>query len=517
MPDSSASASTAPLAGASVPLGPPEIGRFDRRYANRAMLLLGGLIVVVLYIEAMLTPSLPSIAAQFNVSEAQVSLVLAVYLVSGCALAPIIGKLGDIYGKKRVLIYVLVIYTVSVSVTGFSPNFAFLIAARTVQGIGLGIFPLAMTLVREEFPRELVPRSQGILSGMFGVGLAISLPLGAFISNGYGWQVTYHTAIPFVVLLTVLSAVVLRESRYRRPQAKVDYIGATGLGSSLALIVLGLSLGPSWGWSSAGTWTLMGLGLAILVPVALYERWASEPILNYRMLKERNLMVTNLVVTLTGLGYFLALQAMTFRFQSPPGSGFSYTIFGTGVALVPFAIAQLIFAPLAGHFVSRTGVRPMVYLGSVVGCIGFGLAAFANDPVGLMTSEFVASAGLAIVIASIINLMVLTVEPKDLSLATALNTVFRLIGSSVGAPIAGTIMTTFAITVSAPSGALSAPSPLAYEIIFSIAAASFVVIAFVTFFSREMLGRRPHVSHILTTDSGSSAAVPPSPPISTEA
>jgi len=510
-----APASIPAVAASSDPPAPLEIGRFDRRYANRAMLLLAGLVIVVLYIEAMLTPSLPSIAAQFNVSEAQVSLVLAVYLVSGCALAPIIGKLGDIYGKKRVLVYVLIIYAASVSVTGFSPNFAFLVAARTVQGIGLGIFPLAMTLVREEFPRELVPRSQGLLSGMFGVGLAISLPLGAFISNGYGWQVTYHTAIPFVVLLTVLSAIVLRESRYRRPQAKVDYIGATGLGCSLALIVLGLSLAPSWGWAAVGTWTLMGLGISILIPVGLYERWATEPILNYRMLKERNLMVTNLVVTLTGLGYFLALQAMTFRFQSPPGSGFSYSIFSTGVALVPFAIAQLIFAPLAGHFVSRTGIRPMVFLGSTIGCIGFVLAALSNSPASLMVSEFVASAGLAIAIASIINLMVLTVEPKDLSLATALNTVFRLVGSSVGAPIAGTIMTTYAISVATPGGSILVPSPLAYEIIFAIAAASFVLIAVLAIFAREMLGRRRNVSHVLTTDSRDPAS-PAVASISTE-
>ena len=151
---------------------------FDSKYALRVMLILAGLVLIVMYIEGMLTPSLPAIEKEFNISVAQASLLLSTYLIGGVALTPVIGKLGDLYGKKKMLTIVLVIYSISVSVTGFSPTYDFMIAARTVQGIGLAIMPLGMSLVREEFPREIVPRAQALISAMFGVGFAISLPLG---------------------------------------------------------------------------------------------------------------------------------------------------------------------------------------------------------------------------------------------------------------------------------------------------------------------------------------------------
>jgi MFS family permease len=246
-------------------------GVYDAAYARRVMWILAGLVTLVLYVEGMLTPSLPTIAREFHIGSSQASLILSSYIITGVALSPVVGKLGDIYGKKRMLGIVILIYAACVSVTGFSPTFTFMVIARAFQGIGLTIFPLGMSLVREQFPRALVPRAQGFLSAMFGAGFAISLPLGAWVSNNYGWRVTYHSAIPFVVLLAILVFVVLRESKYRRPEARVDYVGASMLGLSLALIVLALSEGPTWGWSTSGTLSLFAIGAVLLVPLVLYE------------------------------------------------------------------------------------------------------------------------------------------------------------------------------------------------------------------------------------------------------
>jgi len=232
---------------------PKTLETFDRAYANRVMVLLAGIVVVVLYIEGMLTPSLPTIQSDFHVDTAQVSLIVSSYAASGVALSPVIGKLGDIYGKRRVLSGVMLGYAAAVSVTGFSPTFSFMVGARTVQGIGLTIMPVGMALVREEFPRELVPRAQGLMSAMFGVGFVVSLPLGSFVSQNYGWRATYHSAIPFVVLLAILVVLFVRESPYRRPSTRVDYVGAALLGGALAGVVVALSQGQAWGWTSVRT------------------------------------------------------------------------------------------------------------------------------------------------------------------------------------------------------------------------------------------------------------------------
>ena len=138
---------------------------FDQRYLNRLLLLFVGLMFTVFYVETMLTPTLPSITSEFHISIAQASLLISLYAMSGTALVPVIGKLGDIYGKKRILVYVLFIFAASVSVTSFSPDYAFMLAARIIQGIGIAIVPLVFSLVREEFPEGQDSKGRGASQG----------------------------------------------------------------------------------------------------------------------------------------------------------------------------------------------------------------------------------------------------------------------------------------------------------------------------------------------------------------
>jgi len=475
------------------------IEQFDRSYTTRIMVILAGLVMIVMYIEGMLTPSLPSIAHDFNVSVSQVSLVLSVYLVTGVALSPIAGKLGDIYGKKRVLVVVLALYTVAVSVTGFSPTFSFMVGSRAVQGIGLTVFPLAMSLVREEFPREMVPRAMGLLSALFGAGFAISLPLGSWVSGAFGWRATYHSAIPFVAAVTILCIWLLRESPYRRPNAYVDYPGAGILAGSLALIVLALSEGPVWGWTSGVILGMFLVGGILMIVLVFVERRRLRPgdevILNIRLLRRRNVMVTNLILTIAGFGMFLAFQALTFRLEYPI-VGFGLSIFQTGLSFVAFAGAMLLWAPIASLFVSRTGTKPLTILGLLVGAGGFFLATRATTLEELLAVMFMIGSGLAVVNASVINLLVLTVEPRDMGLATSMNAVFRNVGSAVGAPLAGSLMSTF--TVTTVVGSL--PDSTAFDYAYLIAAAVMGVAAVVTLFAREVLGKRAEVQGLASDE-----------------
>ncbi len=463
---------------------------FDRPYALRIMAITSILVMIVMYIEGMLTPSLESIAAEFNVDVSQVSLVLSAYLVTGVALSPIAGKLGDIYGKKRVLTAILVFYAAAVSVTGFSPSYSFMVASRAVQGVGLTIFPLAMSLVREEFPREMVPRAQGILSGLFGAGFAVSLPLGAFVSNAYGWRATYHSAVPVVIAVTIAAFLFLRESPYRRPLAFVDYSGATLLAASLALLVLGLSQGPAWGWESVPVLGLLIGGAALIVPTIAVEmyhhRRGRDVILDFRLLRRRNVLATNLIVLVSGFGMFLAFQALTFRFRYPSPVGFGEDIFHTGLSFVAFAVPMLLFAPLASVAVTRLGTRPMTVVGCLLSALGFYLVTLAGDVLQTIVCLFVIGAGLAVMNASVINLLVLTVEPRDMGLATSLNAVFRNIGSSVGAPIAGSLMATYTVEL----GGVPFPSPTAFRDAYLIAAIAAILAAVSVAFAHEILGKR---------------------------
>lgn len=458
------------------------------------MLVLAGLVTVVLYVEGMLTPSLPNIERDFAITPGEASLILSSYIITGVALSPIVGKLGDIYGKKRVLGIVIVFYAACVSVTGFSPSYTFMVAARAFQGVGLTIFPLGMSLVREEFPRDMVPRAQGLLSAMFGAGFAVSLPLGAWVSNSFGWRTTYHTAIPFVVVLAVLVFLLVRESPYRRPDTKVDYAGAGLLGLSLALVVLALSEGATWGWTATPTLALFLFGGALLVPLVEYELWyharGGEAILDLGLLRQRNVMVTNVVGAVLGLGMYVALLSMVFLFESPITiGGYGESILGAGLSLVPLALGMLVFAALAGTLVSRIGTRPMTAIGAGIAGFAFLLAIPPHPLVTLLLVEFVIGAGIGIANAGMINLLVLTVHPREMGLATSLSAVFRNVGSSLGAPLSGSLLATFTTAAVVQGIPSMVPSFVAFQWSFALAAGSFAFAGAFVAFGREVLGK----------------------------
>ncbi len=509
---------TAPVASAPVV---KTMETFDRAYANRVMVLLAAIVVVVLYIEGMLTPSLPTIQSDFHVDSAQVSLIISAYAAAGVALSPVVGKLADIYGKRKVLASVMLGYAAAVSVTGFSPTFGFMVAARTIQGIGLTIMPVGMALVREEFPRELVPRAQGLLSAMFGVGFVVSLPLGSFVSQNYGWRATYHSAIPFVVLLAILVILFVRESPYRRPNTRVDYVGAGLLGGALAGIVIALAQGQVWGWTSVSTLGLLAAGLAMFVPFALYESWwkarGREAIVDGRLLRERNVAVTNAVLTVAGLGMYLALFSLIYQFEYPHASGGyngafpQLNILSAGLDIVPLALAMIVLSTVASFVVTRTGVKPLAIAGGVITAFGFLLVSVATTLVQALVFETVIGAGMALLNASVINLLVLTVDPKDMGQATAMNNVFRNIGGSVGAPIAGSLLATYLLT-SGPFAGVAAH--IAFQYAFWIAAGVTLAGGLLVFFAQEVLGPSRHAkfAHLPTLAARRGRAAPAGAP-----
>ena len=468
--------------------------QYDSSYAYKVIGIFAALVLIVMYIEGMLTPSLGQIETDFLITPAQASLVLSMYMVGGVAFAPIVGKLGDIYGKKKLLVITLSIYAVAVSVTGFSPSFMFMVVSRTVQGIGLAIMPLGFSLVREEFPKDLIPKAQAIISAMFGAGFAISLPLGSLVSNDYGWRWTYHSAIPVIVALVVVAVFVVKESRFRRPEVKVDYAGAIMLAVSLSLFVLALSEGPTWGWETLSTLGMLAAGAILLVPLVLFELGYSvrgEAILNFKLLSMRNVLVANIVLAVAGLGMFLSQQALTYRFLY----GFGKSTLGAGISLVPFALGTVIFGPIAGIFVSRTGVKPLAVFGSLLSALGFLLLATLPDYNGVLMDEFVIGAGFSFLNATLINYIVLTVRARDMGLATSMNSTFRFLGSSIGAPIAGSISSIYSTTATVQSlnggfETITVPTGTAFSLIFMIAAVVFVAMAFLIPLGREVLGRK---------------------------
>lgn len=464
---------------------------YDKAYATRSLALFAGFVIMVMYIETMLIPSLPSIASQFGVNAATVSLVLSLYLVSGVALNPIVGKLADIYGKKKVLLRILAIYSIAVLMTGFAPNFEALLALRTIQGVGLTIFPLAISLIQEQFPRDKVPKALGIVGAMFGAGAAIGLPIGSFVSNTFGWQTTYHTAVPFVIILSILIAMFIRESKHTQPDVKVDYYGAIGLALFLGSIVFALSEGSTFGWTNPFILGLFVFGFAILAFLIPYERKKEHGVLDFQLLSIRNVLASNLTVLLIGLGFFLAYQTFAYQLESPVPIGFGQSIFMTGLLMAPFAVMSLIVAPIVGQLITRFGAKPFYLVGSLVAIVGFLCTAFSNSIISLSIGAALVGAGLSALNIPNVNTLILSIDRRKAGLATSMNAVFRFLGSALGAPVAGVLIAEFGSTV-------------AFQYSYFFAIAMFLLVIVISTFSVEVLGPnakfKPPESSIIKED-----------------
>ncbi len=457
--------------------------KYDMKYAYRVLILLAILAAFVMYVDIMLTPSLPSISTQYGIDLATASLIISLYLVFGTAMMPVVGKLGDIYGKKRMLIYVLIAYSALVSITLFISNFNILLISRTFQGIGLSIFPLATSLVREEFPRKLIPRAQALLAAMVIGGVAIGLSIGAFVANSYGWQANYHIALPFIVVLTILIFFIARESIYRNSKIKLDYVGAIWMGIAVGMVVFGVSEGQTWGWTSFWTLFMILGGLLLLIPLAFIERKKTQPILDLKLLSIKNVLISNTIGIITGLSMYVGFIAITYELEEI----YNLSIFQTGLSLLPMAISILLVAYPVGILVSRYGVKKLIFIGGLIGAIGFFLLSTATTSFQIILFLTVGAIGLGIAMIATQNLLVLSVDPHEMGLATSLNGVFRNIGSGLGAPLAGSLVSTFVAVQIINGISVSLPTKIAFQYAFYAGVIGFIAISIISLFVKEVI------------------------------
>lgn len=466
---------------------------YDVRYAWRATPILGAVALLVMYTEAMLMPSLPKIQTEFNVTPADVSWILTVYLISGTISAAVFGTLGDMYGKKRVLTLVIAVYSAAVTFTGYAPTFETLLVARALQGLGMAMFPLAFSLIREEFPPRLVPTAQGIVSAMFGVGIVVALPVGAYIAQNYGWRATYHTATPLAVLLAVVVWLYIRESRYRTPR-KVDLLGIALFAAASSSFLLAISRGPEWGWTSPRVVALLSLS-AVSAAVLVYHLKTAEEAFIPRDVFNRNVAATTLAIMVVAYAFQMNSQNLSYLLQMPKPYGYGFTVLQTGVYMLPPALVMMVVSPLAGRFMWSLGAKKIAVAGVLLAALGYQLAAahLYSGVWTLIVYITLGFVGLTMLNVSLINLLTFSVPRSRLGIASGLNTVFRNFGSAVAPTVAGTVLTSYSTDVyyDTPYGPLyfTVPAKEAYVINIDIATAMFLTSLLFIMATREVFER----------------------------
>jgi MFS family permease len=254
-----------------------------RRHHNVTLAVLTFAGVAFALQQTMIIPALPALQRELDTSTTWVTWLLTAFLLTASVATPIIGKLGDQYGKERMLVIALGIFLLGSVAAVFAPSIWVLIACRAVQGTGAAVFPLSFAIIKDEFPPERVATAVGVVSAVFGVGGGIGLALSGVIVDHLSWRWLFAVGAVGVAIAVVLVHLFVPESPIKT-RSRVDVPGAVLLSAGLICLLVALTEGENWGWSSGAIVALLGFASVFLVTWALVELRVAEPMVDMRML-----------------------------------------------------------------------------------------------------------------------------------------------------------------------------------------------------------------------------------------
>lgn len=467
--------------------------------AWKTLAILSSIATMVMYAETMLVPSLPNIIKEFSLPYSISPWILTTYLIAGAVMTPIASSLANIHGKKKILLLVMVVYAAGVAFGGATTDIYSFIIARGMQGIGMAMFPLAFSIIREQFPKSRLAIGQGIITSMFASGSILGLLVGAGIAEAYGWRMTFISIVPISILLLFIIRKMIREGQVHpqwkendapaAPAAKkpsLDIYGAAALAVVIASFLLFLTFLRADSGGSPMLFLFAGICISSFAAFVMMERRAAHPVVDYRLLKNRTLLSANVMIVIIGFSMFMVFQTVPILAESPKPVGFGADVTDAATIQLPFAIILLIFGPTSGFIVSKLGsIRPAM-LGSIINVTGFALLAmFHSLPWMVSVSLAIISTGLSLGSVGIMNIILLNTPSRQMVSSLGNTTLLRIIGSSVGPAMAGVLMQAHLVGVDGFAGRF--PSPETYTIIFAGAAILSVTSVVMSFLLRRTL------------------------------
>jgi EmrB/QacA subfamily drug resistance transporter len=438
-----------------------------------SVLLLAGMAYALS--QTMVFPALPSIGDHFDAGPQATSWVLTAFFLSASVATPIFGKLGDLYGKDRVLPIVLALLCIGSVMCALAPSIGWLIAGRAISGAAGGIFPLAFGIIRETFPPERVSTAIGGISATFGIGGGVGLVIAGLIVEALDASWLFWLGLMALPAAFAIHRYVPREET--RKDAKVDWLGAALLSVSLASLLYGLSKANAWGWGDPRTLTLIVGGLAMAVFWGWVETKIPQPLVDMRVLRRRPVLMTNITAVLIGFSMFASFLLIPQLAQTPEstGYGFGASVTGAGLLMLPSTLIMLVAGPWAGRIAVRANSRLPLVLGAGFGALAFAFYAVAHTEVWqIALGGVLLGIGIGFSFSAMANLVVEAVPRDEVGVATGINTIMRSLGGALGAQLVATLLTTQTV------GNPPIPTEAAYTdafIVAAIAAALAVVAA----------------------------------------
>lgn len=460
------------------------------RSAWTTLVILSCLGLITMYGETMVLPAIPDFIRDFNISYSMSSWILSSYLIAGAVMTPIAGRLSDIYGKKKILLIVMSVYSTGILAGGFANSIGFMLAARAAQGIGMSMFPIAFGIIREILPEKKLAMGQTIFSSTFSGGAVVGLMVGATIIQNFGWQATFFSIFPIAVILGLIirrivhvrdpASSEMKMERSRGGESNkdsstktqtIDLKGTLALAVTIISFLAGISFlesnGINTGFQVAALFSIAAVSLTVFI---IIEKKVSSPLLDLKLMTHKMILPATIILMMVFLCMFMVYQTVPIMVRSPQPLGFGGDAVVTASIQLPFMIVLLIGTIMSGFILNKVGNTRLTLLGTIISAIGFfSLLLFHSTEFMVSVTLAIISAGLSLSITGGFNVVLLSAPIQATGIALGMTLLLNLVGMSIGPSIAAMFQQMYQGTVEGVVGQ-QFPTQDAYNLIFLTAA-----------------------------------------------
>jgi MFS family permease len=433
---------TAPAPVASATATPPGPPHEPRRAGGAIVAILAFCGIAVSVMQTLVIPLVTELPQLLHTTASNASWVITATLLSGAVATPVMGRLGDMFGKRRVLVASLVLLVVGSLICATTSQLAPMVVGRAVQGGAMGAIPLGISIMRDELPPQRLGSAMALMSSSLGIGGALGLPAAAFVAQHSSWHVLFYGAagLGAISILLVLSAV--PESSARTP-GRFDLVGAVGLSAGLVCLLLPITKGSDWGWGSSTTLGLFAAAAVILILWGLLELRIAMPLVDLRTTARRQVLLTNLASILVGFSFYGMMLVLPEVLELPQATGYGLgqSLVVAGLCVAPMGVAMMLVSPLSARINTTAGPKVSMMAGLVVIGAGYGGGIFMLSAVWqIVVVATVIGAGIGLAYAAMPTLIIGAVPASETGAANGLNTLMRSIGTSSSSAVVGLVL-----------------------------------------------------------------------------
>lgn len=447
----------------------------EGRPANSAIitvvvLCLGGLIASLM--QTLIVPIQPQLPELIGTSVSNASWIITATLLGGAVAMPVAGRLGDMFGKRRILLYSAALLAIGSLLPAVSSSLIPVVTGRAMQGLAMGFIPVGISLMREVTPPKMTAFAVSAMSATLGVGGAIGMPLSAFIAETFDWHMLFWVSV--VLAIVVFAMVFVFVPRVDDAVGgRFDFVGAVGLALGLSSVLVAVTKGNDWGWSSGTTLGFLLGGFAVLVLWGAFELRTTSPLVDLRTSARPSVLLTNIAAVAVGFGMMAQAVVIPMLMELPEGvGGMGQTVLHAGLWMAPGGLMMMVFAPVSGVLMNTIGPKFTLAIGAAVLGLGYLCAFFLmNAPWQLALASLITSAGVGIGYAAMPTLIMGSVPITEAGAAVGLNGLMRSVGTTTSSAVMAVIMTSATVSY----GSTAVPSHSAFETCFLVGAiAAFV-------------------------------------------